>query len=343
MTDAGGSVDGRPRLRLALRWAGLAVTALSWLIAAAVLLLQVVRWTGADQNGPRLIAVSTMWPLVVLSGLLVVIVALARRLRWLGGAAVLLVAVLVAAWWPAWTGRIGPGEADAVPLRLLALNVQYTRDDGAAVSRQVAAEHPDVVVLTELSPLTLRHLDLAQYPYSYEQPTPGAFGQGIWSRWPITVLSVTRVAREWDAVTMPEVSIRTPAGPVSLIQVHPPAPTNAADIRIWKDALARLDELLQSAPGPVIAAGDFNASRWDGVYADLLGGGNDIREASRGRGLLATWPQTGTFSVGPLFFPLDHVLISRGIGVRSFRVLGPTGSDHRGVLTDLTLPRSGQT
>ena len=340
MIDPDGPVDGRPRLRVGLRWAGLAVTALSWLIAAAVLLLQVVRWTGADQDSARLIAVSTMWPLVVLPGLLVVFVALARRLRLLGGAAVLLVAVLVVAWWPAWTGRVGPGPSTALPLRVLALNVQYTQDVGVAVNRQVAAEDPDVVVLTELSPLTLRHLDLRQYPYSYEQPTPGAFGQGIWSRWPITVISVTTVAREWDEVTMPEVSIRTPAGPVRVIQVHPPAPTNAADIRIWKDVLGRLDTLMQQSPDPVIAAGDFNASRWDGVYADLLGGRNGIREASRGRGFAATWPETGTFSVGPLFFPLDHVLISRGIGVRSFRVLRPTGSDHRGVLTNLTVSRS---
>jgi endonuclease/exonuclease/phosphatase (EEP) superfamily protein YafD len=224
-----------------------------------------------------------------------------------------------------------------MPIRLLSLNVQYTQDDGAAVSRQVAAADPDVVVLTELSPRTLRSLDLEQYPYVWQRPTTGAFGQGVWSRWPLETAAM--ITAKWRAktISMPELIVRTPAGALRLLQVHPPAPTNRADIGSWRDVLARIDARLSTGSGPVIATGDFNASRWVKEYADLLGGPNDIRDAAQGRGFLPTWPQTGQFGAWPLFFPLDHVLVSRGIGVRSYRVLGPTGSDHRGVLAELTV------
>jgi endonuclease/exonuclease/phosphatase (EEP) superfamily protein YafD len=274
---------------------------------------------------------------VVLPGLFVIVMAVALRHRVLGVAAVVMAVILVAAWWPAWTGKVGPGPANAFKVRLMALNVQYTQADGAAITRQVAAADPDVVVLTELSPATLKSLDLSQYRYSWKRPTDGAFGQGIWSRWPLD--SVTMITAPWkdSSVSMPELTVRTPGGPVRLVQVHPPAPTNRPDAKVWKDVLARIGDRLSQGSGPIVAAGDFNSSRWVSAYGDLLGGPNDIRDASQGRGVFPTWPQTGWLSWAPLFFPLDHVLVSRGVGVRDFRVLGATGSDHRGVLADLTI------
>ncbi len=308
------------------------VAVVCWLIAGALMLLFLLRLLGLDSHATFLIALSTAWPLVVLSGVIVVVGAAALRWGSLIAAAVVVIVLAAAAWFPCWTGKVGAGPPNASHLRLLALNVEYSQDTGAAASRQIKANNPDVVVLSELSPLTLRHLDLHQYPYSWQRPKSDAFGQGIWSRWPLESKTI------WSdsGIAMMVLTVRAPGGDFRLYQVHTHSPQGANGRRTWKSQLNRLKGYLHAEPGPVVAAGDFNASRWDSDFQALFGGRNGIADASTGRGYLATWPSGKSWL--PPVFPLDHVLISRGIGVTGVRVLGPVGSDHRAVVADLTFP-----
>ncbi len=320
------------RRRLPLSRPQLVVAALCWLIAAGIGVFQLLRLFGLDTHSTRLIAISTAWPLLVLPGLLVIAgAAYVRRLELVAVAAVMLL-VVGAAWWPAWTGRVGPGPADASRLRVLALNVQYSSDTGAAVTRQIRATDPDIIVLSELSPLTLQHLDIGQYRYSWQRPHDDAFGQGVYSRWPITDRSVWTLGR----LSMIRMTIRLPSGPLRLYQVHTVAPKGRDGQPRWNAQLKQLRRSLSAEKLPVIAAGDFNASHWDAPFRELLGGPSHIADAGAGRGYEATWPSGHGWL--PLVYPLDHVLISGGMGVRGYRVLGPVGSDHRGVLADVTLP-----
>ena len=313
--------------RVRLRWF---CAALCWVVAGGILLAEGLRLLGIDTWRSSLIAMSTAWPLVVLPGILVVPGAAYLRRRSLTAATVVVVLIVLSAWWPCWIGQTGPGPKGAARLRVLALNVEYTQDTGAAASRQIRAQNPDIVVLSELSPRNQRHLDLTRYRYSSQHPKTNAFGQGIWSRWPITEESTWSV----NGLDMLRLTVHTPTGPVRIYQVHTDAPQNAQGRRIWKQQLKQLHEYLNAERRPVIAAGDFNGSHWDGPYSDLLGGPRRIADAGQGRGYLATWPSGRRL---PPLLPLDHVLVSRGVGVRHFKVLGPVGSDHRGVLADLTL------
>jgi endonuclease/exonuclease/phosphatase (EEP) superfamily protein YafD len=306
------------------------IVVLCWLVSGLLLLLELLRLTGLDAHAAPLIAVSTAWPLITLIGVLVIGGAAYVRRPLLGAAAVLALALIVIAWWPTWIGEVGAGPKGAPRVRLLALNVEYSSDTGAAASRQIRAENPDVVVLSELSPLTLRHLDLRQYRYSWTRPQSHAFGQGIWSRWPLEDASTWSV----NGVAMARLTVETPAGPVRVYQVHTFAPRGPSARSTWRRQLSQLGKYLNDERLPVIAAGDFNASHWDGAYHDLLGGRRHIADASTGRGYFATWPSGKTL---PPVLPLDHVLVSSGIGVRHFGVLGPVGSDHRGIVADLTI------
>ena len=305
------------------------VVVLCWLVAAVLLLLELLRLIGLDARSTPLIALSTAWPLVTLAGLLVVVGAAYVRRPLLGGVAALVLIVVVVAWWPTWTGEVGAGPKGAPRLRLLALNVEYSNDTGAAASRQIRSQNPDVVVLSELSPLTLKHLNLKQYRYTWQRPEPNAFGQGIWSRWPLQDETTWSV----DGISMARLTVETPSGPVRLYQVHTIAPRGGGR-RTWQQQLKQLRTLLNAERLPVIAAGDFNASHWDSAFSDLLGGRPHITDAAAGRGYFATWPSGRTL---PPVFPLDHVLVSKGIGVRHFGVLGAVGSDHRAIVADLTV------
>jgi endonuclease/exonuclease/phosphatase (EEP) superfamily protein YafD len=320
--------DPPARWRVALQRT---IAVICWVIAVVLVLLEIGRLAGWDTHSKWLIALSTAWPLVVLPGLLVVIGGAYLRRRLLGVAAVLMVLILAAAWAPAWIGSAGAGPKGGTALRVLALNVEYSHDTGAAASRQIKANDPDVVVLSELSPLTLQHLDLRQYRYSWLRPEANAFGQGVYSRWPLSQESTWSV----DGLAMLRLTVATPAGPVRLYQVHTNAPQGPAARHTWSTQLTMLKQLMNSETLPVVAAGDFNASHWDAPFTGLLGGPRRILDAGAGRGYLATWPSGRKWL--PPVFALDHVLVSHGIGVRGFRVLGPVGSDHRAIVADLNL------
>ncbi|HEX4019396.1 MAG TPA: endonuclease/exonuclease/phosphatase family protein [Frankiaceae bacterium] len=306
------------------------VVVLCWLACALLLLLEFLRLIGLDSHAAPLIAVSTAWPLVTLLGVLVIAGAAVVRRPLLGAAAAVMLVLIISAWWPAWAGEVGAGPKGAPRLRLLALNVEYSQDTGAAASRQIRSQNPDVVVLSELSPLTLRHLDLRQYRYSWRRPQSGAFGQGIWSRWPLEEVSTWSV----HGVAMARLTVDTPGGRIRLYQVHTLAPRGPAARQTWRQQLQQLRKLLSAEQLPVIAAGDFNSSRWDGAFHDLLGGPRHLADASTGRGYFATWPSGRSY---PPLLPLDHMLVSTGIGVRHFTVLGAVGSDHRAIVADLTV------
>lgn len=307
------------------------IRVLSWLLAGALLLMEGLRLLGLDAHVTVLIAVSTAWPVMVLPGLLVCAgAAFLRELKLLVAAALVLF-LIVSAWWPTWTGTVGPGAVGAPRLRVLALNVEYDADTAAGVTRQVGSQNPDVVVLSELSPATLSRLDLSQYRYRWVRPERDPFGQGVWSRWPIEDAATWSIA----GVDMVRLTVQAPSGPLRVYQVHTIAPRGPRDRTAWRAQLKQLRIYLSREVLPVIAAGDFNASTWDGSFTQLLGGPTHIADAGRGRGYLATWPSG---KVVPPFLSLDHVLVSRGIGVRHFRVLGSVGSDHRAVVADLTLP-----
>ena len=300
-----------------------------------LILLALLRILGLDSHATALIALSTAWPLVVLPGLIVIIAAAVLRWRSVGVAALLCLVIVVAAWIPAWTGKVGPGAAGAARVRVFALNVEYSQSTGAAASKQIRQADPDVVVLSELSPRNLRGLDLSQYRYSWQRPQPNAFGQGIWSRWPLTSKSI------WSdsGIAMMQVTVLAPSGSFRLYQVHTHSPQGASGRSTWKSQLERLKAYLADERIPVVAAGDYNASRWDSAFSDILGGTNHIADADAGRGYLPTWPSGWSWI--PPVLPLDHVLISRGIGVRDIHSLSPVGSDHRALVADLTFPKAG--
>jgi vancomycin resistance protein VanJ len=76
----------------------------------------------------------------------------------------------------------------------------------------------------------------------------------------------------------------------------------------------------------LVVVGDFNAGSDDTGLARLSGELDEPAQSSGGPGF--TWP-----SALPLV-RLGHVFV-RGLGARSSSVLRASGSDHRGIVTDL--------
>jgi endonuclease/exonuclease/phosphatase (EEP) superfamily protein YafD len=119
---------------------------------------------------------------------------------------------------------------------------------------------------------------------------------------------------------------------VDLLAVHTDSPDLGRN-RAWRATLRQLPRA--GARGPELMVGDFNATLDHAEMRRVLDRGWADAADRSGGGLVGTWPSDAS----P--FPtvvLDHVLVGRGIGVRSTEVFGVHNSDHRAVLAVLELP-----
>ena len=129
--------------------------------------------------------------------------------------------------------------------------------------------------------------------------------------------------------------VHAPGGSFVLVQVHARSPRRPARWRAGLDQLLDAADLVREAGAatglPVVVAGDFNSPP-TGVRS---------RAFARRSGLVRAKPALrlgGSYPSGlPAMFgvAIDGVFASPGVRVRSWRVLGSAGSDHRAVAVEL--------
>lgn len=308
----------RPRASQLAEYAALVVLAL--LVGAGVL-----RLVAADQS-QWLVLLATLTPFVYLPAWLVAAgAAIARRWRILA-VALLLVAVHV--WWtaPVFFGGRGSLAHPSAVARVLALNLNGDRATGAAAARLIATLHPDLVVLSEASPMSTAGIEPAGFPVHVSGVETGTKGWLVLSKWPL--LGERRV--DLGDRQLPRLEFRRPdGGRLVLWQVHPIAPIPGY-VDQWRRQLRSIRRAISAderGSDPAVVAGDFNATRDVPEFRDLLDDG--WADAADGRGLLSTWRAGGLL---PPLLRLDHILVSPGVGVGWVRRTSDVGSDHLGVV-----------
>jgi endonuclease/exonuclease/phosphatase (EEP) superfamily protein YafD len=235
-----------------------------------------------------------------------------------------------------------PVEATGPTLRLLSLNMHVLATDDGKFQALVAAEQPDVILLTE-APFDLeqRMAPLAAlYPYRIPPRDKLMHEVAVYSRWPIAGIETNRSAH--------------PALPVSAIDLCPPSGARGACLRVVTlhamtpfGAGAAIRErqfniaarLATMQLGPAVIIGDMNLTPWSPTFARLIDSAH-LRDTSRLRGLQPTWQSSRLpAGIAPLFaLSIDQALVSEDIAPRANRIGPDVGSDHRPMIVDLQLP-----
>jgi endonuclease/exonuclease/phosphatase (EEP) superfamily protein YafD len=217
-------------------------------------------------------------------------------------------------------------------LRLYVHNVLYTNTDLTAVAAQVEDEAPDIVAIVELShdnvdSLRSTHV-LDSYPFHSERLADDGYGYGVWSKVPMTD---AQFQDEPDRTLCS--AVLRPAGrtPITFLLVHTIAPVAAGHSMAWARDLDVIHARVRDTNGPLVLAGDFNATIPMRRLRRVVRAGQ-LRDAATttGRGWQLTWPSGWRFVPG--LMRLDHVFHSGDLTVTDYRLGAPTGSDHRPLL-----------
>ncbi len=235
---------------------------------------------------------------------------------------------LAALVWP-WVQQPAKVPATGPRFTLTTFNVYYNNPRLERVADLVRETKPDIVVLLEVVPRIRPSLDAvaAQYPYRVECWQQQWGDALVLSRFPLTDIHAS----------LPEAKFRRPMGAVevtiegrklTLFPTHLslPYPLNGRDAQTGE--IKEVVDTIAGVAGPRLVAGDFNASPWATTMAlpqrqlnmTLLTGGD------------GSWP---TFLPRAMGIPIDHILATPELALRSRKLFTVSGSDHRAVLAEI--------
>ncbi|OZF31593.1 hypothetical protein CH296_15635 [Rhodococcus sp. 14-2496-1d] len=216
-------------------------------------------------------------------------------------------------------------------LTVLHANIWLGQADPDALVALVERHRPDVLTLVELTPeadARLRPVLSGSLPYAHVSAAPGGEGTGIYSRFPL----VDEQRHDGFVTELLSARVEMPGRPL-VFAVHPvpPWPREPSE---WVRELGLLRQLLAKIPvddGPVVVAGDFNATQDHRRYRDLQDGRFVDAAVATGAGMLRTYPAHTWY---PPVIAIDHVLVA-DLAVGSVEGVTIPGSDHRGILARL--------
>jgi endonuclease/exonuclease/phosphatase (EEP) superfamily protein YafD len=305
-------------------------------IVAGLIVLGVRQLAWSNRVG---MVLSTMTPYLGVVPLAGTALAAAGRQKALTAAGVATLLLFGASQLPLYVG--GPGvDGPSVPLRVLTSNLRYGLADPDALVADVRDGEIDVLAVQELTPeavFRLRASGLEELlPYNLINPYPGARGVGLYSRFPITRVDIPGHYDNPPVVattTLVRDGVRIP---MTVASVHPrsPWPESTAE---WSEELTRLAEWSDGVSGPVVIAGDFNATNDHEQMRRFYDDGYIDGAARAGAGYLATYPSDRAF---PPLIAIDHVLTRGGPVTTDIKSLTIRGTDHRAVLATVAVPYS---
>lgn len=291
-----------------------------------------------DVSNHALLIAAALAPYLMLAAPVALLAFLLTR-QWIlaGGTAILTVALL-STQASLFLRNAQPG-IDGATLRVLTANIYLGEADPHQLT-ELATERADIVAVQELTADAVANLHAAGldqvFPYHVLAPRPGASGTGLWSRLPIT--GSTSLPGHDHSIVVAHIRVPHVAGDQTVFAAHLPGPY-PAPVDQWNRELGALPHELREAAGSgcVVVAGDFNSTLDMRAFRRLLDGGYRDAADQTGAGITATYPADHAY-VPPLV-AIDHVLTQRCTAT-SVDVVELPGSDHRGLVVNITIPAS---
>lgn len=272
-----------------------------------------------------MLARAFLWPWALVFGAIALLSAGLRR--WLPALAA-LVALMLAGIAQA-KGHAPPdGAKGQACLRIAQMNLYQYNDRHGEVIGTARGTGADLISFQEVDSAWGRALthgleDL--YPYGLVRPQYDLYGIAVFSKLPLLGVEVLQLGVR-PVITA---KVRTAEGAVRIFAVHATSPGSYGEFQDRQAQLDLLAGLVAASAMPTVVVGDLNTVSWDDAFRQLCSKAG-LHEG--GGAPLATWPATA----GLPMVPLDHVLVTPPLGVASTRSFPVPGSDHRGLVAEIT-------
>jgi endonuclease/exonuclease/phosphatase family metal-dependent hydrolase len=198
----------------------------------------------------------------------------------------------------------------------------------------LAAQHADVLVLAEAG--RVHDADLDRVGLREQLPNEATVQRAISdvvirSRLPMAM------SPRYERRGQPDVRLQVGGEYVRLIGVHTRSAIDGGTAAKWKDEMYTLRAQLGGDDLPLVAIGDFNATRWHAPYRQLADELRDVHDVL-GHAFSNSWPNDRSY---PPLIRLDHALVRGRLLPVSVHDLDVPGSDHKGLVVELALAPSG--
>ena len=214
-------------------------------------------------------------------------------------------------------------------LRLLTFNVWAGNYEDNLIDERIVAFNPDIIVMQEFgqAQLPLKDVLRDRYPHQADCANDRGCRLALFARMPWEATSTLGRAEGAPPILSARFAATGDRPAFTVVSAHMARPTDGWD---WQASdLSRLANEITGLEGPLIVAGDFNATPWS--YA--LHGFRERTGLCGAPGYRPSWP-SWLDAVG---LPIDQVFVSEGLGVTA-EVLQPAGSDHMPIGAVVTLP-----
>ena len=296
------------------------------------LALGVLPWTWylvRDLSG-RMDIIALAWPVfgTVITWAPLIAAFLMRRRRVLAAAvswALCLGAVVVGPWRPLDTGSVRPDTA----IRIVAGNTYADNTYAPGVAEEFAAQHPDVLVVSEVTPES-GSVYAEGYRYAV-RPQTSKNDVAVFSNLPMHAQQLPGVLgsqRGW------RVEIDGPDGPFVLYALHlqkPGAEPSKVEVgfRTHRRIIEEVVDAVRRETLPVVVAGDLNLVDRTTGYRALTGVLDDAMRAG--------WvgPTSRKRSTRLLLARIDHIFEPEDWCSSDAKTFTMRGSDHRAVVTTI--------
>jgi endonuclease/exonuclease/phosphatase (EEP) superfamily protein YafD len=277
---------------------------------------------------------SNLWPhFAAVCGLAFVIAAAKGARIALAGAAIGLVAALSPLVRNSAPAQASSGAAFDTPgdtrLRVMTFNLQDINQRHAEVLRYLVDSPADVIFLNEA--FYVWRVELAKlapsFPWNSVQTERDVV---VLSRVPLERIEFINLVGDKGRALLAHA--RVGEATVALLGAHARKPRHAADFKLRSRQLAQIAEVVGAQPGPIIVAGDFNATSASLTMQGFL-------QTAGLRPLGWQWPPLSTWPswLPHLGFQIDHILTKGGIQLVTAETGPDLGSNHLPLMAELRI------
>lgn len=229
---------------------------------------------------------------------------------------------------------IVPASSSVTKLRVAHSNLLHSNVTPERAVEDVFSTDADVIAFSEITMHLHMHAEqhvlATHWPHRIHDLQDGPRGIALWSKLPLLESSI-EVMHDCNAATA-TIQI-THDRFVRVLAIHPMAPVSRQKTRDWAPSLRSIGTALFDSAHPAIAIGDYNATHWHPPMRSLYKRGLHSAHLRLNRIFASTFPVGRR--IRP-FMTLDHALVTENVMVHDVTHIRVSGSDHRGIVVDVS-------